>query len=125
MRRGEISVQDHAEGDRHTVNLGGELDLATAPELVGAVYALLAEGAREIVLDVGALTFIDSTGIRSILSIRELCELHECEFGVTLAQEPVQRVFKIAGLQDVLPFPASQNGAGQSTVRRMGTPQTG
>src|SRR5436305_1560745 len=71
MRRGEISVQDHAEGDRHTVKLGGELDLATSPELVGAVYAILAEEARVIVLDVGALTFIDSTCIRSILSVQD------------------------------------------------------
>ena len=125
MGPGEISVQDHAEGDRHTVSLAGELDLATVPELVAAVYALLAQGARGIVLDIGALTFINSTGIRSILSVRELCELHECEFAVTLAQEPVQRVFKIAGLEDALPFPASRNGAGRSTVRRVGESQTG
>src|SRR5436305_10129772 len=108
MRPAEISVQDHAEGDRHTVVLGGELDLATAPELVGAVDALLAQGAREIVLDIRALTSIDSMGIRSILSVREMCDLHECEFAVTLAREPVPRVFKIAGLEDVLPFPRAR-----------------
>ena len=104
MRAGELSLRDHVEGDRHTVLLGGEWDLATGPDVFAAIERVLAQGARELVLDIGELTFIDSTGIRGILTVRELCETHGCEFGVTLGQAHVQRVFKIAGLEEVLPF---------------------
>lgn len=46
--------------------LSGELDLATAPQLGAALQS--AERGEDLVLDVGALTFIDSSGCNALLS---------------------------------------------------------
>ena len=110
--RGELSIEletkasDDVQGCLQTVVLAGELDLNTCGELLGLVERLLTEGAREVLLDIGALAFIDTTGLRAILTIRELCQRDGCDFGVTLGQgnARVQRVFKLTGLDNVFPF---------------------
>ncbi|MGK2948473.1 MAG: STAS domain-containing protein [Acidimicrobiales bacterium] len=51
------------EGDPPVVEVAGEVDLATAGELAAALEPLLATGDGPIVLDVGGVTFIDSSGL--------------------------------------------------------------
>jgi anti-anti-sigma factor len=47
----------------------GEIDLATAPAMAGAIAALApAAGERPVVIDVGGVTFIDSTGLKALLN---------------------------------------------------------
>ena len=106
----EISASGHAEGYIHTIVLARELDMTTVGELTSLVKKLLAEGASDLVLDIGGLTFIDNTGLRGILTIRELCQRHGAEFGVTLGQKNVQRLFEVTGLDNVLPLRQPQEG---------------
>ena len=48
--------------------LAGELDPATASTFDAAVDKVLGDGASELVVDMAALTFIDSSGLRSFIS---------------------------------------------------------
>lgn len=52
------------DGDRHTLAPRAELDLATTPEVDAELQRIEASDARAIVLDLSALAFIDSAGIR-------------------------------------------------------------
>ena len=67
MRPGELAVEDRPSGDGHTLALAGELDIATAPDLEAMIHSLCADGAGEIVLDIGQVSFVDSSGLRAIL----------------------------------------------------------
>jgi anti-sigma B factor antagonist len=51
----------------HRITLRGELDLATT----GQLEAALAEAGGRVVLDLTALTFMDSTGVRVLLEAAE------------------------------------------------------
>lgn len=65
-----ISVLDPARSGPHTVvGVTGELDVATAPALRDAVLGLLNRGVDSFVLDLRGVTFIDSTGVGSLLRI--------------------------------------------------------
>jgi anti-anti-sigma factor len=59
------------DGDRLILHLTGELDLAS----VGIAEAAIAEAAKSsysgIVFDCAELTFLDSSGIRTLLAARE------------------------------------------------------
>jgi anti-anti-sigma factor len=99
-----FSIQEHAEDDRYTLVLTGELDLASAPVLEAATVRLCANGANEIVFDLGRLSFIDSTGLRTILSSMNLCEEHLCDFWLLPGPRAIQRLFELAGLLERLPF---------------------
>jgi anti-sigma B factor antagonist len=104
MEPDEFSIQEDAQDDRYTLILAGELDLASAPTLEAATARLCAAGASEIVLDLSRLAFIDSTGLRTILSSMSLCEKHLCNFWLIPGPRAVQRLFELAGILKRLPF---------------------
>ena len=54
------------------LRLEGELDLASAPELSSAVQQAFAGAAQPVVLDMAAVGFIDSTGVRTLLEAQQL-----------------------------------------------------
>ena len=58
-----------AAPDRTVVSVGGELDVATAPELQAAITDALARDVP-LVLDATGVTFMDSTGLAGLLAIR-------------------------------------------------------
>jgi len=97
-RPDEFGLRDNAQRDCHTLSVVGELDLVTAPELQTTINRLCKDGAREIVLDLHELAFIDSTGLRMILTASEVCERHGCDFSLTRLQPPAQRLFELTGL---------------------------
>lgn len=68
------------------------------------MLGLCADGAAEVLLDLGELEFMDSTGFRAILGAKELCEGHGCAFAMTRGSDSVQRVFDISGVLRKLPF---------------------
>jgi anti-anti-sigma factor len=107
MQPGELTVQPHLADGTHTLKLDGELDLATAAELEGAVAEVCADGAEEVVLDLSGLVFVDSAGLRAILASRSVCEGHGCRFALMHAQEPVERLFGLTGLTQKLPLTRS------------------
>jgi anti-anti-sigma factor len=104
MQPGELEIRHTAQGSSHRLTLAGELDVATAARLEVAVTGLCAGTASEIVLDLSELAFLDSTGFRAILSAKERCQESGCEFLMTRAREPVQRVFDVSGVLRKLPF---------------------
>ena len=101
---GHLRIRASARDDHHLLALTGELDIASAPALEATLEDLCAEGATEVVLDLGGVDFIDSTGLNAILRGRTLCEKHDCAYCLIPAQRPAQRLFEIAGLAENLPF---------------------
>jgi len=108
----DLVIDARAEdGGRHRLVLSGELDLASAGALTDAVSKLCGEDAREIVLDIGELEFIDSTGLRAILSSRVVCAESSCALVVAPEADKVnpqvRRLLQVTGLLERLPFAES------------------
>jgi anti-sigma B factor antagonist len=119
-----LSIQAHHEGDRHTLLLAGELDMATAPELEQQAQRLCAQNPSELVLDMTRLEFIDSAGLNAVLKVRDLCAEHTCDFGLTPGARPVQRLFEVTRLIDRLPFREPRPGGPEASASPDGSPQT-
>jgi anti-sigma B factor antagonist len=100
----ELGLEEDERNGRHTLTLVGELDLSSAVKLEAAITRLCSNGAKEIVLDLHGLSFVDSTGLRVILTSRQLCESNACDFSLTRVQVPVQRLFEQTGLGERLSF---------------------
>jgi anti-sigma B factor antagonist len=103
-----FGIQDRREGERHMLVLQGALDMAAAPKLESTLQQLCEGGASELVLDLGRLEFIDSTGLSAIIRGAMACEARACRLSLLPGREAVQRVFELTGLIDRLPF----HGAG-------------
>ncbi|HWX44872.1 MAG TPA: STAS domain-containing protein [Solirubrobacteraceae bacterium] len=101
---GRLSMQTSVQGDRHLVVLGGELDIGSAPLLEATIAEVCAAGAKELVLDMGGVEFIDSSGLKAILRGKVLCDEQDCSYALTPAQRPAQGVFETTGVIERLPF---------------------
>jgi anti-anti-sigma factor len=115
---GELTVASERHGDRQLLMLSGELDLTSAEQLTRALARACKGDADELVLDVGGLTFIDSTGLRAILNGKELCEESDCAFSLAPDEQKVlpqvRRLLEVTGLLSRLPFRAEGASGGDS-----------
>ena len=80
----------------------GELDMATQGELRAALQVARASGA--VVLDLGALRFLDTSGLRLILETAEASRRDGFSFSVLPGSAAVQRRFEVAGVAELVPF---------------------
>jgi anti-sigma B factor antagonist len=99
---GSLRLNTRVEGDRHTIVLSGELDVASAPVLEEALADACDSGAREVVLDMSGLEFMDSTGLRAIIRGKARCEDCDCGYVLTPAQRPVEQSFTSTGMRGLL-----------------------
>lgn len=92
------------DGGCHTVRATGELDLASAPALAQELSRAIAAGAPRVVLDLTALEFIDSAGLRVVLAGMADARSRGCEMSLLPGPDRVQRVFDLTGTTARLPF---------------------
>jgi anti-anti-sigma factor len=90
----------HLDGDRLLV-VQGELDIATAPELV-AILARLRAHRHPVVLDLEGVTFMDSTGLTTLMDAWLEAERDGWAFSVRAASPAVRRVVELAGVERLL-----------------------
>jgi anti-anti-sigma factor len=100
-----LSVRVLSTGDRSLrVLVRGELDLLTSPKFETAVTGALGE-ADEVVVDLSQVTFIDSTGLSSILSTVSTSQLNGSRLTISSTLAPqARRVFELAGMDATLPL---------------------
>jgi anti-anti-sigma factor len=109
-----LEIDELVDGQRYTLVLGGELDIASAVTLHGTVERVRATGAATsaVTLDLSGLIFIDSTGLAEIILTGQLCDRDGYEFALIPGPRAVQRLFEVTGLIDALPFIETTGDAG-------------
>jgi anti-sigma B factor antagonist len=83
-------------GTRTTVTLAGELDVICVPVL-GSLLSRVAPRARELVVDVSEVTFIDCAGINALLAARRRMEARGGSLILQDVPPLVRRVIEVAG----------------------------
>jgi anti-sigma B factor antagonist len=86
----------------------GELDLATTPILERELDAARSDDAAMIVVDLTKLDFIDSTGLRLLLRMNDVCADAD-RLRIVNGSPAVVRLFDIAGVRDLLPIISSED----------------
>jgi anti-sigma B factor antagonist len=103
-----FSIADSGSETSHMLILEGELDTRGVPALEAAIARYCSAGPRALILDLSKLTFIDSSGLWTILAAMRWCERQERGFSLIPGPEAVQQVFEVTGLIDVLPFRSAE-----------------
>ena len=98
----DIDVEPGATGEA-VVLVRGELDAATAGRLRGVVTALLNRGGvTAIGLDLRGLTFIDSTGIGTLVVAKRICGQVGVRLRVSAMSRTVAQVLGVTGVSPEL-----------------------
>lgn len=75
--------------------LSGELDLASADVLEREVRAMRMQGIDRVVVDLRLVEFMDSTGLRLLISLRNTAEREGHDLIIVPGPRRVQRIFEL------------------------------
>ena len=79
----------------------GELDIATAPELVEMLHRLRHQG-HAVEVDLAEVTFMDSTGLTTLMDAHLAAASNGWLFSIRRPSHAVRRVFELAGVTRLL-----------------------
>jgi anti-anti-sigma factor len=99
----EFAVNAEPVGSAYVVTPEGELDLGTVDELQ-ATLAARPDACHRLVLDLSALTFFDTSGMRLVVETLQEARRTGISLALVRGGEDVQRLFALAGMDDRLPF---------------------
>ncbi|MFM7077571.1 MAG: STAS domain-containing protein, partial [Planctomycetaceae bacterium] len=101
----DLSIEERAGADgggRVDLLLRGRIDAETSPELEAAVDALLHRGVTTIRLDLAAVGFLSSAGIRTLFNVSRAAKGVGGSCLVASASDGVRRVLTLARLAPLL-----------------------
>ncbi len=99
-----LDVTTGADGQT-IVAVAGEIDLATADRFASAIAAGLASG--PVFLDLSAVSFMDSAGVRAVNAMLRAATEHGHELRVAPAmQDSVVQVLELTGMMGLLTIAA-------------------
>ena len=79
-----------------------KLTSVISPDLKSELVKINAEGTINIILDLSEVSFVDSSGLSSILVGNRLCENEEGLFILTAPSDHVMKLIKISQLEKIL-----------------------
>ncbi len=90
-------------GDAYVVTLRGEIDAYTAPALRLDLRRLIEdEGALTLVIDLTAVTFLDSTALGALVGALRRLRERNGRLRIVRPQAAAARIFELTGLDTVL-----------------------
>ena len=99
----EFSIEERRLDGSVMLTLHGELDLVNAETVAARLDALRAAG-EPVLLDLDALDFMDSSGLRVVLNAAEASDASGWPFSVTHGPDQVQRLFESTCVTERLPI---------------------
>jgi anti-sigma B factor antagonist len=90
-------IEDDVDDQTHVLALRGELDVATVPRLAEPLREALAAGKTAVVIDLGELTFLDSTGLMVLLNGLRRVVRQGGNLAIVCTNPTVLRLFDITG----------------------------
>jgi anti-anti-sigma factor len=101
---GGLTVRVERDGDALVVRASGELDISSAKKLEGELRRAIGGDASAVFLDLGSLSFIDSTGLRTLLVAARLSQANGRRLRIVRPPELLRRMIEVSGLERLLPL---------------------
>ena len=107
-----FELSDHTvDSETHVIELGGEIDLYTAPEFKERMAEIIDEGKTRVVVDLSEATFIDSTTLGVLVGGVKRLRPAGGSLVLVCTDENILKIFEITGLDRVFPIHATRDEA--------------
>ncbi len=122
----ELSLSTRTVAGHKVLEVGGEIDVYTAPQLRERLISMVESGDRRVVVDLARVEFLDSTGLGVLVGALKRLRGVEGELALVCAQERLLKIFRITGLDRVFTLystvdAATANGDGATPDRSLDT----
>jgi anti-anti-sigma factor len=101
-----LSLETREEGQQVRIALEGELDLSSALTFDEEIRRAEERKPETIVIDLSRLKFLDSTGLRLIMSAHARAKTRGHRLAIVEGGHAVRRIFRLAGVNrrlDIVP----------------------
>lgn len=98
-------------GDVPVVEATGEIDLTTTMSLDAALVQALSENPPTVVLDLGGVSFLDSSGLATLVATHKATRQKGGELRLVNPSDRVDAVLRVSGLDRVFPVYSSVEAA--------------
>jgi anti-sigma B factor antagonist len=107
----DLSLETRNEGGHTIIEVGGEIDVYTAPKLRDKITELVGNGNYNLVIDREKVDFLDSTGLGVLVGGLKKVRAHDGSMRLICNQERLLKIFRITGLAKVFAIHGSQADA--------------
>jgi anti-anti-sigma factor len=100
----DFAIELEPDGDGWRIGLGGDIDVAADASVRAALAHALARTGSHVVIDLGATTFLDSTGINNLVLAHKAAQAASVRLVVRPGSASIMRTLRIAGIDWMLGF---------------------
>ena len=100
----DLTIDLRTGGALPVLDVAGEIDVYQAPRLRERLDALLDAGTSRLAVNLSSVTYIDSTGLGTLVAVRKRALAAGGELRLICPNPSIRRVFEITGLLPVFPF---------------------
>jgi anti-sigma B factor antagonist len=97
----DLTLNTRTQGEHTVLEVAGEVDVYTAPGLRDRVSDLLDGGQHQLIIDLGGVEFLDSTGLGVLVAGLNRAREVGGSMSLVCPQERVLKLFRITGLDEV------------------------
>lgn len=105
-----MNMDTQEQGGTVVVALAGEIDLQHSPSVRRQLMELMFER-RDVVVDLAAVSYMDSSGIASLVEAYQMARKNATRFVLAAVSQPVMRVLQLARLDKVFTLADSVDAA--------------
>lgn len=105
-----MNMDTQEQGGAVVVALAGEIDLQHSPNVRRQLMELMFER-RDVVVDLAAVSYMDSSGIASLVEAYQMARKNATRFVLAAVSQPVMRVLQLARLDKVFTLADSVDAA--------------
>ena len=96
-----MKIESTNQGDIHILELSGELDYHSSPELREKLTELTGKQARKILVNLGGVDYMDSSGIATFVEAFQKAKRYQGRLILAALTATVRGVFEIAKLDSI------------------------
>ena len=97
----EVRIEPAPNGDATVVQVHGDLDMATCPQLEDVLQGT--DLHKRIVIDLSGCTFLDSSAVRALVGTARAAESAGGDVALVTSDQGILRVLEIASVEMMLP----------------------
>jgi anti-sigma B factor antagonist len=103
----ELSLTASTVAEHVVLEVGGEVDVYTAPKLRERLVDMVNTGHKQLVVDLSRVEFLDSTGLGVLVGAHRRLRARDGSLDLVCPHERVLKVFRITGLDNVFDIHSS------------------
>ncbi|GAC1659866.1 MAG: anti-sigma factor antagonist BldG [Candidatus Elarobacter sp.] len=97
----DLSIHVRVVGENQVFELIGSLDIATSPTVRAALTSASERGSHRLVVDLGGVDFLDSTGLGALIGGQRRAKEFGGEVRLVAKEGQILRLLRITGLLNV------------------------